>query len=112
MIEPVVEASQLRVRWRWSGEVKGRIVAESFVPGAIVSGIARRHDLSPRHLSAWRKAIRDEVLKLPEVTEPVATRSAGAITIQKASSSSGKAVSLRRSMPRACVRPDARPARD
>ncbi len=93
MIERVVDASQLRVRRRWSDEVKRRIVSESFVPGAIVSDVARRHDLSPQHLSAWRKAVRDGLLKLPDGTEPVATRPAGAVAIQEASSSSGEAVS-------------------
>lgn len=29
------------------------------MPGAIVSDVARRHGLSPQHLSIWRKAVRD-----------------------------------------------------
>jgi transposase len=33
-------------RQRWSDEAKGRIVAESFAPGAVVSEVARRHDIS------------------------------------------------------------------
>lgn len=94
MIERVVDASELRVRRRWGGEVKGRIVAESFVPGAVVSDVARRHGLSPQHLSTWRKAVRDGLLTLSEHTEPVATRPAGAVAIQEASSSSGEAFSL------------------
>src|SRR6266567_2274957 len=43
-------------RRRWSDEDKGRIVAESYAPGAVVSEIARRHEISPQHLFAWRKA--------------------------------------------------------
>jgi hypothetical protein len=45
---------QVRVmrRRRWSGEVKGRIAAESYAPGAIVSDAARRHGISAQHLFA------------------------------------------------------------
>ena len=65
MIEHGIDASQPRVRRRrWSDEVKARIVAESYVPGAVVSEVARRHEMSPQHLSAWRKAARDGLLKL------------------------------------------------
>ena len=52
-------------RRRWSDEAKGRIVAESFAPGAVVSEVARRHDMSPQHLFAWRKAARAGLLTLP-----------------------------------------------
>jgi transposase len=71
-------------RRRWSDEVKGRIVAESYGPGAVVSEVARRHGISPQHLFGWRKAARGGLLSLPVdeaplfvpvVTEP---RAAGA----------------------------------
>lgn len=45
-------------RRRWSAAVKGRIVSESFEPGAVVSEVARRHGIAPQHLFAWRKAAR------------------------------------------------------
>jgi transposase len=34
-------------------------------PGAIVSEVARRHDISPQHLFAWRKTARVGALSLP-----------------------------------------------
>jgi transposase len=57
-------------RRRWSDEAKGRIVAESFMPGAVVSEVARRHDMSPQQLFAWRKAARAGLLTLPADRAP------------------------------------------
>src|SRR5438093_13083135 len=51
-------------RRRWTEEHKGRIVTESYAPGAVVSEIARRHEISPQHLFAWRKAARNGQLAL------------------------------------------------
>jgi transposase len=50
---------------------KGRIVAESFAAGAVVSEVARRHDISPQHLFAWRKAARAGLLSLPADDAPL-----------------------------------------
>src|SRR5260370_25663951 len=81
MVEHIVDASEprgrvvIRVgvgrRRRWSGEAKGRIVAESYGPGAVVSEVARRHDMSPQHLFAWRKAARAGLLTLPADEAPM-----------------------------------------
>ena len=56
---------------RWSDEAKGRIVAESYAPGAVVSEVARRHGISPQHLFAWRKAARAGGLSLPADAAPL-----------------------------------------
>jgi transposase len=42
-------------RRRWSEEQKQAIVAESFAPGAIVSEVARRVDVSPGQIYRWRQ---------------------------------------------------------
>jgi transposase len=94
MVDHIVDASEprgrvdIRVgvgrRRRWSVEAKGRIVAESYASGAVVSEVARRHDMSPQHLFAWRKAARASLLTLPADEAPMfvavvrATHDAGA----------------------------------
>src|SRR5258705_13966107 len=52
-------------RRRWSDQDKGRIVAQSYASGAVVSEVARRYEISPQHLFAWRKAARAGLLTLP-----------------------------------------------
>jgi transposase len=81
MVDHIVDASGLpgRVeirtgvgrRRRWSDERKGRIVAESYAPGAVVSEVARRHEISPQHLFGWRKAARAGLLILPADETPM-----------------------------------------
>ena len=75
MVDHIVDASGPRGRVeirsgvgrrrRWSDAEKGRIVAESFAAAAVVSEVARRHEISPQHLFAWRKAARAGQLTLP-----------------------------------------------
>ncbi|MGA7388311.1 MAG: transposase [Pseudolabrys sp.] len=81
MVDHIVDASErrggvdIRVgvgrRRRWRAEDKGRIVAESYAPGAVVSEVARRHDITPQHLFAWRKAARAGRLTLPAEEAPM-----------------------------------------
>jgi transposase len=52
-------------RREWSEEEKARIVAESYEPGASVSGVARRHALSPQQLFTWRRAARRPAAGVP-----------------------------------------------
>ena len=52
-------------RRRWSAEAKARIVAESLAPGVVISEVARRHDLRPQQLFAWRHQARQGSLALP-----------------------------------------------
>ena len=76
MVDYIVDASEPRGRVdiqvgagrrrRWSDDVKAQIVAESCAPGAVVSEVARRHEISPQFLSAWCKAARSGLLKLPD----------------------------------------------
>src|SRR5260370_23967787 len=81
MVDHIVDASErrggvdIRVgvgrRRRWRAEDKGRIVAESYAPGAVVSEVARRHDITPQHLFALRKAARAGRLTLPAEEAPM-----------------------------------------
>jgi transposase len=52
-------------RRRWSREAKGRIVAQAIAPGAMISEVARRHDLVPQQLSNWIRAAKAGLIALP-----------------------------------------------
>ena len=52
-------------RRRWTAEEKGRIVAVAVAPGAVIADVARRHDLTPQHLSNWIRAAKDGRFALP-----------------------------------------------
>jgi transposase len=53
-------------RRRWSADLKARIVAESFAPGAVVAEIARRHGARAQQVHGWRRDVREGRLALPE----------------------------------------------
>lgn len=62
MIEAVavperLEGAPAQVRRRWSTEFKEQAVAESLMPDANVSAVARRIGIEPSQLFAWRKAL-------------------------------------------------------
>jgi transposase len=69
----------LERRRRWSLDDKARLVAETLAPGACVSEIARRNDLAPSLLFAWRRLARvrasdpDPVFLPVQVTTELAT---------------------------------------
>lgn len=50
-----------RVRRSWTPEAKARIIAESMVLHANVAEIARRNDMLPQHLYAWRREARERM---------------------------------------------------
>jgi transposase len=52
-------------RRQWSAEQKAQIVAESLVPGAIVTDVARRWQVCPQQVFGWRRQARAGLLALP-----------------------------------------------
>ena len=80
MVEDIVDTKRGRGRVeirtgvgrkrRWPDEEKGRIVAEAVALGAVVSEVARRHDMSPQHLFGWIKAAKEGKFALPADDAP------------------------------------------
>jgi transposase len=67
-------------RRTWSVQDKAAIVAESYLEGESVCGVARRHGLTPQQLFTWRRGARKAVEALPAfvpaviVPEPAAVK--------------------------------------
>ena len=58
-------------RRRWSSDEKARIVAETLLPGASVSEVARRWQVCSQQVFGWRRAARQDVT--PALAKPTDT---------------------------------------
>jgi transposase len=57
-------------RRQWSDNDKARIVAESAEPGAVVTEVARRWQVSPQQVFDWRRQARKALEATAAPTEP------------------------------------------
>jgi transposase len=62
-------------RRRWSADEKARIVAETLVPGARVSEVARRWQVCAQQVFGWRRAMRRDLPSVPGKATTPATPS-------------------------------------
>ena len=58
-------------RRRWSRDEKSHITSESFIPGANVSDVARRHGVSLGLLHYWRRVARQDAHQTPQSFVPI-----------------------------------------
>jgi len=54
-------------RRKWPDDVKGQLVAESFLPGVSVREVAERNGLMPSHLSTWRGLAKRGAFVIPDL---------------------------------------------
>ena len=59
-------------RRRWSDDERFKILTEAFAPGACVSEVTRRHDVSTALIYGWRRKLRRE-LSAPAPSTSLAT---------------------------------------
>lgn len=59
-----------RGRWRWSDDLKARIVAEPLEPRVTVREVAGRYGVRANRISEWWRLAKDGKLILPAVSEP------------------------------------------
>lgn len=72
-------------RRTWPVETKLRVVAESYVPGASVGEVARRHGLRPGQVTTWRRLYRQGEL-VPRGSPPLPPVVNGLLDVTRASS--------------------------
>lgn len=71
-----LEGAPVGERRRWSSDFRERAVAASLEPGTNISALARRLDIAPSQLFAWRRAALIQAqMTVPEVpAEPCAVK--------------------------------------
>lgn len=57
-------------RRRWSDDDKARIVAETVQPGAVVTEVARRWQVTPQQVFDWRRQARKALAAATALAEP------------------------------------------
>jgi len=70
--------TELGRRRRWSADVKAEIMLEALAPGAVVSEVARRHDVRPQQLFGWLREARKSPEEEPARFVPVVIEAAAA----------------------------------
>jgi transposase len=60
-----------QARRRWSEDEKRALVAETFVEGETVHGVARRYNISRSMLFCWRKHYRESLSRTPATSRPI-----------------------------------------
>jgi transposase len=81
-------------RRRWSADEKARIVAETLVPGARVSEVARRWQICSQQVFGWRRAMRQDMPSVPREPRmpttpsfvPIVSEAIPAATVHRATS--------------------------
>jgi transposase len=78
-------------RRRWSADQKARIVAETLVPGARVSEVARRWQICSQQVFGWRRTMRQDLASAAGTTAtpgfvPIVSDAIAAATVQRAAS--------------------------
>jgi transposase len=86
-------------RRRWSREEKARITAESFVAGANVSDVARRHAMSLGLLHHWRRLARQAGSSAEVAFVPILP-----LEDTSAAASSGSEATIEIALGGACIR--------
>ena len=54
-------------RRRWSDDEKARVLEQTMQPGAVISEVARRNDLTPQQLFTWRRQSRRVAARLATI---------------------------------------------
>jgi transposase len=58
-------------RRRWREDDKRALVAETFVDGETVNGVARRHNINPSMLFSWRRQYREALTPAALSSPPI-----------------------------------------